>query len=115
MPAYDFPQDLRDAQLALHRTRAAMEQYARTLPWSAEPMPGWEADKQLYSGYRSSKSDSPGYTPEQREQVEKYRAELLELSTTVMTHPYWAGLDESVVQARMVLQHAHEQPDSETV
>ncbi|MER7729226.1 hypothetical protein [Streptomyces sp. NPDC096323] len=50
MPTYDFPQDLRDAQLALHRTRAAMEQYAKTLPWSAEPIPGRETDKQLLSG-----------------------------------------------------------------
>ncbi|MFE2094572.1 hypothetical protein [Streptomyces sp. NPDC059460] len=45
MPTYDFPPDLRDAQLALHQTRASYEQYATTLPWPAEPMPGWEADK----------------------------------------------------------------------
>lgn len=113
VPTYDFPQDLRDAQLALHRTRAAMEQYAKTLPWSAEPMPGWEADKQLHSGYRSAKPDSPGYTDEQREQLAAYRAQLLELSTTVMTHPYWTGLSENVVAARMALQHAHEQPAGE--
>ncbi|MGZ2360924.1 hypothetical protein LRE75_30300 [Streptomyces sp. 372A] len=112
---YDFPQDLRDAQLALHRTRAAYEQYAETLPWSAEPMPGWEADKQLHSSYRSAKPDSPGYTPEQHEQVQKYRAELLELSATVTTHPYWATLNEGVVKARMALKHAHEeQPAGET-
>ncbi|MFD3658029.1 hypothetical protein [Streptomyces sp. NPDC058620] len=29
---YDFPQDLRDAQIALHQTRAEYEQYAKTLP-----------------------------------------------------------------------------------
>ncbi|MFF1505320.1 hypothetical protein ACFVZR_37085 [Streptomyces sp. NPDC058316] len=65
MPKYDFPQDLRDAQLALHETRAAYEQYAKTLPWSAEPMPGWEGEKQLHSAYRSAKPASPGYTGEQ--------------------------------------------------
>lgn len=112
-PTYDFPQDLRDAQLALHRTRATMEQYAKTLPWSAEPMPGWEADKQLHSGYRSAKPDSPGYTDEQREQLAVYRAELLELSPTVMTHPCRKGLSENVVAARMALQHVHEQPAGE--
>jgi hypothetical protein len=42
---YDFPQDLCEAQLALHRTWSTYEQYARTLPWSAEPMSGWESDK----------------------------------------------------------------------
>ncbi|WUW27004.1 hypothetical protein OG521_39840 (plasmid) [Streptomyces sp. NBC_01463] len=113
MPTYDFPQDLRDAQLALHRTRAEMEKYALTLPWSAEPMPGWEADKQLHSDYRPTKPDSPGYTDEQHEQVAAYRAELLQLSTTVMTHPYWKGLSENVVAARTALQHVHEQPVGE--
>ncbi|MFE5243215.1 MULTISPECIES: hypothetical protein [unclassified Streptomyces] len=111
MPTYTFPQDLCDAQLALHQTRAAYERYARTLPWSAEPMPGWEGDKQLHSGYRSAKPDSPGYTDEQRQKVARFRAELLELSTQVATHPFWATLERGdVVEGRMVLQHAHEQP-----
>ncbi|MET8480013.1 hypothetical protein ABZV68_22920 [Streptomyces clavifer] len=108
---YDFPEDLRDAQLALHQTRAAYEQYARTLPWSAEPMPGWEGDKQLHSGYRPAKPDSPGYTDEQHREVARLRAELLELSTVVATHPFWATLErESVVRGRMVLQHSHDAP-----
>ncbi|MFE6764564.1 hypothetical protein [Streptomyces sp. NPDC057689] len=38
---------------------------------------GWEANKQLHSGYRSAKPDSPGYTPEQHEQVNECQAELL--------------------------------------
>lgn len=108
MPTYDFPEDLRDAQLALHQTRAAYEQYAATLPWSAEPMPGWEADKQLHSTYRSGKPDSPDYTPEQAAEVARYQTELLRLSTVVATHPYWASLDGGVVAARMALKHAHE-------
>ncbi|MGW5277589.1 hypothetical protein ACWEQP_34740 [Streptomyces sp. NPDC004044] len=71
MPRYAFPEDLRDAQLALHQTRAAYEQYAATLPWSAAPVPGWEADKQLH---RSGKPDSPGYTQEQAAEVARYHA-----------------------------------------
>ncbi|CAM5278101.1 hypothetical protein SFIMM107S_00314 [Streptomyces griseus] len=106
---YDFPQDLRDAQLALHQTRAAYEEYARTLPWSAEPLPGWEAEKQLHSGFRSSKPDSPGYTEEQHAEVARFRAELLELSSTVSTHPFWEQVEHGqVVDARMRLKHAHE-------
>ncbi|MEU9567911.1 hypothetical protein AB0D16_39040 [Streptomyces sp. NPDC048161] len=100
MPStYDFPQDLRDAQLALHRTRAAYEQYAQTLPWSAEPMPGWEGDKQLHSS---------GYTQEQATEVRRFQDELRRLSAEVMTHPYWAALSGDVVKARMALKHAHE-------
>ncbi|MYQ40732.1 hypothetical protein GTW61_21230 [Streptomyces sp. SID4921] len=111
MAMYDFPQDLRDTQLALHQTRAAYEQYARALPWSAEPMAGWEGDKQLHSGYRSAKPDSPGYTEEQHREVARFRAELLRLSTVVATHPFWATLERSeTVAGRMALQHSHETP-----
>ncbi|MGW3699049.1 hypothetical protein ACWECR_35170 [Streptomyces sp. NPDC005056] len=108
MPTYDFPQDHRAAQFALHRTRAAYEQYAAGLPWSATPMPGWEADKQLHTTYRSGKPDSPGYSQEQAAEVARYQAELLRLSIEVSTHPYWSTLDSGVVGARMALKHAHE-------
>ncbi len=57
------------------------------LLWSAEPLPGWETDKQLHSSYRSSKPDSLGYTPEQAGRIAEYRARALELSAIVMTHP----------------------------
>ncbi|MET8332016.1 hypothetical protein [Streptomyces sp. NPDC005181] len=100
MPTYDFPQDLRDAQLALPQSRAAFEQYAIALPWSAAPMPGWEADEQLHSTYRSGKPDSPAYTQEEAAEVARYQAELLRPSIEVSTHPYWSTLDNGVVGAR---------------
>ncbi|WP_331756320.1 hypothetical protein OHA04_45445 (plasmid) [Streptomyces sp. NBC_01590] len=106
---FPFPQDLLDAQAALRETRAAYEEYAKTLPWSAEPMPGWESDKQLHSNYISAKPDSPGYTEEQAAEVARFRARLLELSIAVSTHLYWAALSgEDVVAARMALKHVHE-------
>ncbi|MFG3532690.1 hypothetical protein ACGF8B_39160 [Streptomyces sp. NPDC047917] len=109
MLKYTFPEDLRAAQLALHQTRTAYEQYATTLPWAAEPMPGWEGDKQLHSSYRSHKEDSPGYTEEQAAEVARFRARLLELSITVSTHPFWDSVDVGGrVEARMALKHAHE-------
>ncbi|MEU8672648.1 hypothetical protein AB0C71_37790 [Streptomyces anulatus] len=106
---FDFPSDLLDAQAALHRARHASEEYARTLPWSAEPMTGWEADKQLHSSYRSSKPDSPGYTDDQRTEVTRLRAEVLRLSAVVSTHPFWETVENGkVVEARMRLKHAYE-------
>ncbi|MFE7267797.1 DUF6233 domain-containing protein [Streptomyces sp. NPDC057592] len=109
MSKYYFPQDLRDAQIALHETRAACEQYARNLPWSAEPMPGGESDKQLHSNYISSKPDSPGYAEDQAAEVTRFRVRLLELSTTVSTHPFWDPVEAGgSVGARMALKHAHE-------
>lgn len=110
---FPFPQDLRDAQVALDETRAACEEYARTLPWSAEPLQGWEADKQLHSTYSSSKPDSPGYTEEQAERIAGYQARALELSATVMTHPFWDTLGANTVAARMALKHAHEPAGAE--
>ncbi|WP_326763445.1 hypothetical protein OG978_01525 [Streptomyces sp. NBC_01591] len=90
-------------------SRAACEDYAKTLPWSAEPMPGWEGDKQLHSSYRSHKEDSPGYTEGQAAEVARFRARLLELSIAVSTHPFWDSVDAGDrVEARMALKHAHE-------
>ncbi|MET8746365.1 hypothetical protein [Streptomyces sp. NPDC004728] len=106
---FTFPQDLLDAQVALDETRAAFEEYAQTLPWSAEPMPGWEGDKQLHSSYRSHKEDSPGYTEEQAAEVQRFQDELRQLSITVSTHPFWDTVDAGDrVEARMTLKHAHE-------
>ncbi|MEV6165743.1 hypothetical protein AB0L71_28285 [Streptomyces sp. NPDC052052] len=108
MPTYNFPADLRAAQLALHQTRAEYDEYSKTLPWSAEPMPGWEHDKQLHSNYVSAKPDSPGYTEEQAAEVRRFEAELLRLSVEVSTHPHWATLNDGVMEARMALKRVHE-------
>ncbi|MEV8419137.1 hypothetical protein AB0P45_37085 [Streptomyces niveus] len=105
MAEYDFPQDLRDAQLRLHQVTAAYHALCRTLPWSVEPAPGWAAgEKQQYTDYRSTKPDSPGYTDHQKSEVARLRAAFLELSVTVSTHPYWSTLGPgTVVEGRMAL------------
>ncbi|MDQ0701101.1 hypothetical protein [Streptomyces sp. W4I9-2] len=114
MTRYDFPHDLRDAQIALHQAQSEYDQYVRTLPWSAGPMPGWQADKQLHSDYRPAKPDSPGYTEEQHQQVAAHRKLLLELSALVSTHPFWQTLDlGNVVSGRMQLKHVDDQPAGE--
>jgi len=109
---YDFPQDLSDAQLGLHQTQSEFQQYAKALPWSAEPMAGWEGDNQLHSRFRSSKPDSSGYTEEQRQQVAAYRARLLELSTQVVTHSFWETLKgDDLFAAQMQLKHVHDKTE----
>ncbi|MGW9054929.1 hypothetical protein ACWGOT_33090 [[Kitasatospora] papulosa] len=111
MPAYDFPQDLLDAQAALDTVQAEHDLFAQTLPWSVEPMPGWKADKKLHSDYVPEKDDSPGYTPEQAERLAAYRARILELTTQIITHPYWATLSgPDRVEARTALKHVHDTP-----
>ncbi|MFC8231041.1 hypothetical protein [Streptomyces sp. NPDC057287] len=109
MSAFDFPQDLLDAQAAVDAVRAEHDRFAQLLPWSAEPMPGWKSDKQLHSDYLSEKQDSPGYTTEEAERLAGYRARILELTTLVITHPYWATLSgPDRVAARTALKHVHD-------
>ncbi|MGW0564791.1 hypothetical protein ACWDZ4_30350 [Streptomyces sp. NPDC003016] len=53
--------------------------------------------------------------PKPSAEVERLRALLLELSATVSTHPYRAGVKkekEKVVEARMALKHARETEDN---
>ncbi|MFE7045892.1 hypothetical protein ACFU9X_42790 [Streptomyces atratus] len=70
-------------------------------------MPGWEGEKQLHSEY--GKADSPGYTEEQAAKVVDFQAQLLKLSITVSTRPFWDSVDVGDrVEARMALKHAHE-------
>uniref|UniRef100_UPI002F91BE53 hypothetical protein n=2 Tax=Streptomyces anulatus TaxID=1892 RepID=UPI002F91BE53 len=114
MTTFDFPEDLRAAQGALHRTRSEFERYARTLPWSAEPMPAREADKQLHSGYRPSRPASPGYTEDQHQQVAAYRKRLLDLGVQVTTHPFWKTVEPGlVVAARIQLKHVDDEPPAD--
>ncbi|MFB8352858.1 hypothetical protein [Streptomyces niveus] len=107
MAEYDFPQDLRDAQLRLHQVTAAYHQLCRTLPWSVERAPGWAAgEKQPYTDCKSAEPDGPGYTDHEKSEVARLRAAVLELSVTVSTHPYWATLKPgTVVDGRMALKH----------
>ncbi|WP_405392412.1 hypothetical protein OG596_34115 [Streptomyces sp. NBC_01102] len=93
-PVFEFPQNLRDAQVALLETRTRYEEYAKTLPLSAPA--------------------SSGYTEEQHAAVARFRADILDLSVTVETHSFWGTLDrEQLVAARMALKHCHELADTE--
>ncbi|MER5462018.1 hypothetical protein ABT010_15265 [Streptomyces sp. NPDC002668] len=108
---YDFPDDLRAAQLDLHRTRAEYAALCQALPWSVTPEPGSASEKHVLGDLAVSFPDSPGYTAEQAAEVERLRRRLLDLSVTVSTHPYWATLTAGVVDARMALKHAHERAE----
>lgn len=104
---YDHPKDLFDTETDLQRTRAGYRSLCAGLPWSVEPAPGWESDKQLQSECRTRVPDSPDYTDKQKLREAELRARLVELSAAVTVHPYWTTLDaEDVVPARMALKQA---------
>lgn len=104
MAEYDFPDDLREAQLRLHQARSQYRALCRTLPWSVGPAEGWTAVEGQYSGYRRDFPATPGYTEEQKAEEIRLRRLVVELSVEVSTHPYWATLEgPAVVDARAAL------------
>ncbi|MFE6031243.1 hypothetical protein [Streptomyces niveus] len=104
MTEYDFPQDLRDAQLRLHQASAAYRALCRTLPSSVEPVPGWAGEKQPYTDYKIGKPDSPDSIEHEKIEMVRLRADVMGLSIKVSTHPYWATLEPgTVVEGRMAL------------
>jgi len=91
--------------------QAERDAFAQTLPWSVELLSGWTADKKLHSDHVPETPDSPGCTPVQAGRLAAYRARILELTTQVLTHPYWATLPgPDRVEARTALKHAHDTP-----
>lgn len=115
MADYDFPDDLRDAQLRLHQATAAYRALCRTLPWSVDPAPGREGEKQPYTDYRTGKPASPGYTEQQKADETRLRRELLELAVAVTTHTHWTTVEYgSVADARMALKHIHDKDPATT-
>ncbi|MGK5631044.1 hypothetical protein [Streptomyces sp. URMC 123] len=109
--SFPFPDDLLAAQKELHQVTAELAELSARLPWSVEPMPGFsEGD-----GWRArERPDSPGWTDEEKAEVDRLRERKLELSFAVSGHAFWKTLDTgAVVKARMALKHAHEQPEDD--
>ncbi|MGW1882882.1 hypothetical protein [Streptomyces sp. NPDC001970] len=104
MATYDFPDDLRVAQLRLHQARAQYRRLCQAMPWSVVPSDGWTAVEGQYSGYHRDFPATAGCTEEQKAEEASLWALVRELSIEVSAHPYWATLDRSaVVDARMAL------------
>ncbi|MER5570485.1 hypothetical protein ABT083_30500 [Streptomyces goshikiensis] len=97
-----LPDDLLRLQERLHRAHAEHRTYLIGLPWSVEPMKGWVRGERF--SHRGDVPDSPGWSEEQKETVDRMRAEIRELSIAVVDHPHWATVArDAVVEARMQL------------
>lgn len=97
-----FPHDLLELQERLHRAHAEHRAYLAALPWSVEPLTGW-ARGERYS-HRGDVPDSPGWSQEEKDTVDRMWGDIRELSIAVVDHPYWSTVvREDVVTARMAL------------
>lgn len=111
MASFDFPDDLLDAQTRLHQAWHDLETLGRTLPWSAEPMPGYTSKHRTLdeNGELRFKEfpASPGYTEEQSAEVKRLRTLIGELSGRVRGHAFWETLAGSgnLVDARSALKN----------
>ncbi|WP_420036094.1 hypothetical protein ACN2WE_31180 [Streptomyces sp. cg28] len=110
--SHDFPDDLLAAQkrtaalwLELHRFTAQP-----TLPWSVEPLDGWEAPEVPHggkvAGYASTRPDSPGWSEGDKATYEQLWRDLTDATFTVLAHRHWTSYSGAdVVKARMALKH----------
>ncbi|WP_329402737.1 hypothetical protein OG523_00865 [Streptomyces virginiae] len=55
------------------------------LPWGVEPTAGWKRGERF--SHRGDVPDSPGWSVEQKETVDRMWAELRKLSIAVVDHP----------------------------
>ncbi|MFF3625438.1 hypothetical protein [Streptomyces sp. NPDC002467] len=97
-----FPDDLLKLQEELHRAYAEHRAYLAGLPWSVEPIKGWVRGERF--SHRGDVPDSPGWSEEEKETVDRMWAEICGLAIAVVDHPHWATVArEDVVSARMKL------------
>ncbi|MFZ3492269.1 hypothetical protein ACODT5_03330 [Streptomyces sp. 5.8] len=97
-----FPDDLLQLQERLHGAHAEYRAYLAELPWSVEPTPGWTRGERF--SHRGDVPDSPGWSGEQKEAVDRMRTELRDLSAAVVDHPHRSTVPrEDLVDARMQL------------
>jgi hypothetical protein len=114
---FPFPDELLELQRQLNQARKEHTELCRTLPRSAEPLPGWTREEPSPGGAKPrtvTVEPSPGYAPEQAAAERRLRRRMLELAEQIVTHGFWDTLQrEEVAQARTALKHADDKPARE--
>ncbi|WSD92010.1 hypothetical protein OG925_01375 [Streptomyces canus] len=70
------------------QVRAELQALYQRVPWSAEPLDAWETHENAWRP--SSRPASPGWDPQDATEIVRLRKRELELSGTIVTHPYWS-------------------------
>ncbi|MGW0033021.1 hypothetical protein ACWDXD_24795 [Streptomyces sp. NPDC003314] len=107
----DFPEDLRAARLRANALYAAQNALQARLPWSREPMPGWEPKTNTNTGEVTvpGREASPGWDPADAAEYDRIAEELREVTAVIQTHPWWSECrahgvtGPAIVEARQAL------------
>ncbi|MGW3400169.1 hypothetical protein [Streptomyces zhihengii] len=105
MADYTFPNDLTATQTRLHQATSELAALCRSLPWSVEPMDGWEGETHPHTGaVTGGRPASPGWTDDEKAAVDRLRSECRHLSTLLMVHEHWGTYSgEDGYKARQAL------------
>ncbi|MGP4001380.1 hypothetical protein [Streptomyces sp. 8N706] len=106
MADYAFPDDLVAAQHELHQVRAELTALLAKLPWSLTPEAGFRDTKEDGYWHTRERSDSPGWSQEEQDQVDALRRRQLAFAEAVVTHDFWTTLSgPDRVAARSAIKH----------
>jgi hypothetical protein len=89
---YDYPDDLLTAQRALHHVRAELDVLYGRLPYSVEPMEGWQRPEGYWLATSPPRTHSPGWSSQEQRDVTALRRRARELSAAIVTHAFWESV-----------------------
>ncbi|MFD5473393.1 nucleic acid-binding protein [Streptomyces sp. NPDC127105] len=111
---YDYPSDLIAAQQALTQVRADLTALYKRLPYSVEPMEGWQRPEGYWLTASRAYPDSPGWSEQEQREVAVLRERERDLTAAIIKHAFWndvAGPER--LDARSQLKHALAREDGE--
>ncbi|MFE7854368.1 nucleic acid-binding protein [Streptomyces sp. NPDC057403] len=84
---YAFPGDLIAAQQELIQVRADLTALYKRLPYSVEPMEGWQRPEGYWLTTSRVYPDSPGWS---EQEVAALREKERDLTGAILTHAFWS-------------------------
>ncbi|MFJ4806652.1 nucleic acid-binding protein [Streptomyces murinus] len=111
---YDYPDDLIAAQQELTQVRDDLTALYKRLPYSVEPMEGWQRPEGYWLTTCRAYPDSPGWSEQEQREVGALRERECDLTAAIVTHAFWndvAGPER--LDARSQLKHALVREDRE--
>ncbi|MGV2918813.1 hypothetical protein [Streptomyces alfalfae] len=109
--ASEFPSDLINAERERQAAAAERAALARRLPWSVEPLDGFD-DSQIWRP--RSRPASPGWKADEAAEMAALHDRQIERSAYVSGHAYWQQFTgPDLVKARMALKQAAAAPPEE--